>query len=125
MAKILIVDDSPTEIHILRTILQKAGHSVITATNGMEAIEMARSEKPDVILMDVIMPGINGFQATRQLTHDPDTKNVPVIVVTNKSQQTDRVWGLRQGASDYLVKPVTPEILLQSVTNVLGGRGAH
>ncbi|MHB1544384.1 MAG: response regulator [Gammaproteobacteria bacterium] len=125
MAKILVVDDSPTEVHILRAMLQKAGHSVITATNGIEAIEMAQSEKPDLILMDVIMPGINGFQATRQLTHHAETKNVPVIVVTNKSQQTDRVWGLRQGASDYLVKPVTPEVLLQSVNNVLGGQSGH
>ena len=125
MAKILVVDDSPTEVHILRTILQKAGHGVITATNGMEALEMARSEKPDLILMDVIMPGINGFQVTRQLTHHAETKNIPVIVVTNKSQQTDRVWGLRQGASDYLVKPVTPEVLMQWVTNVLGGKNGH
>ncbi len=123
MAKILVVDDSPTEVHLLKAALQKGGHAVITATNGVEAIETARTEKPDVILMDVVMPGINGFQATRQITQNPETKHIPVIVVSNKSQQTDRVWGLRQGAVEYLAKPVKEQVLLESIRNVLAGGG--
>ncbi len=98
---------------------------MITATNGVEAIETARNEKPDVILMDVVMPGINGFQATRQITQNPETKHIPVIVVSNKSQQTDRVWGLRQGAADYLAKPVKDQVLLETIRNVLAGGGKH
>jgi twitching motility two-component system response regulator PilH len=125
MAKILVVDDSPTEVHLLKAALQKGGHGVITATNGVEAIETARNEKPDVILMDVVMPGINGFQATRQITQNPETKHIPVIVVSNKSQQTDRVWGLRQGAADYLAKPVKDQVLLETIRNVLAGGGKH
>jgi twitching motility two-component system response regulator PilH len=123
MAKILVVDDSPTEVHLFKAALQKGGHGVITATNGEEAIETARNEKPDLILMDVVMPGINGFQATRQITQNPGTKDIPVIVVSNKSQQTDRVWGLRQGAAEYLAKPVKDQVLLETIRNVLAGGG--
>ena len=115
-------------IHPLKSIssrrpCKKGGHGVITATNGEEAIETARNEKPDLILMDVVMPGINGFQATRQITQNPGTKDIPVIVVSNKSQQTDRVWGLRQGAAEYLAKPVKDQVLLETIRNVLAGGG--
>ena len=122
MAKILIVDDSPTEMHILRTTLLKYGHSIVTATSGEESLEVARAERPDLILMDVVMPGMNGFQATRKLSLDPEMKSVPVIVVSNKSQETDRIWGIRQGAKDYLVKPVSEATLIESVRKVLGAR---
>ncbi len=125
MAKILIVDDSPTEMHILRTALLKSGHSVVTATSGEEALEVARVERPDLILMDVIMPGMNGFQATRKLSLDPEMKSIPVIVVSNKSQETDRIWGIRQGAKDYLTKPVSEAALLESVRKVLGSPGGR
>jgi twitching motility two-component system response regulator PilH len=125
MAKILIVDDSPTEVHILRSALVKYGHSIVTATSGEEALEVARIERPDLILMDVVMPGMNGFQATRKLSLDPEMKSIPVIVVSNKSQETDRIWGIRQGAKDYLTKPVSEATLIESVRKVLGGSGGR
>ncbi|MGB1465069.1 MAG: response regulator, partial [Alcanivorax nanhaiticus] len=105
MAKILVVDDSPTQLTNLVKIVESQGHSVVTATNGMQGVEMARSEQPDLVLMDVVMPELNGFQATRKITRDPSTENIPVILVTTKDQETDKVWGERQGAFGYVVKP--------------------
>ena len=121
MAQILIVDDSPTEIHVLSTILQKLGHGVITADNGEGGVAKAKAEKPDLILMDVVMPGMNGFQATRQLSRDSETSHIPIIIVTTKDQETDRVWGLRQGAKDYLTKPVEEAMLVEKVNTLLAG----
>lgn len=120
MARILIVDDSPTEIHVLSGILQKNGHEVTTAADGEKGVAAARAGKPDLVLMDVVMPGMNGFQATRQLTKDPETAHIPVIIVTTKDQETDRVWGLRQGAKDYVTKPVAEADLLAKIKAVLG-----
>ena len=115
MAQILIVDDSPTEIHVLTTILEKQGHQVITAPNGEEGVATAKAEKPDLILMDVVMPGMNGFQATRTISKDPETASIPIIIVTTKDQETDRVWGLRQGAKDYVTKPVNETELVDKM----------
>lgn len=120
MATILIVDDSPTEIHVLTTILEKQGHTIQTANNGEEGVEKAKEIKPDLILMDVVMPGMNGFQATRQISKNTDTAHIPIIIVTTKDQETDRVWGLRQGAKDYLTKPVSEAELLEKVSTVMG-----
>ncbi len=120
MARILIVDDSPTEIHVLKTMLEKAGHQTMSAGNAEEGIAKVKSEKPDLILMDVVMPGTNGFQATREITKDPETAHIPVIIVTTKDQETDKVWGLRQGAKDYLVKPVQEADLLAKIKAVMG-----
>lgn len=121
MARILIVDDSPTEVHVLKTWLEKNGFDTITAENGDEGLAKARSEKPDLILMDVVMPGMSGFQATRQLHKDPATASIPVVIVTTKDQETDKVWGMRQGAADYLVKPVTEKQLVDKIKEALGG----
>ncbi len=122
MATILIVEDSQTERQVLRKMLEKGGHLVIAATDGVEGIAMARQNKPDLILMDVVMPGQNGFQTTRQLSRDPATQHIPIIIVTTKDQETDRVWAKRQGASDYLVKPVAEEELLPSIDTLLKAR---
>jgi len=119
MAKILIVDDSPTELHVLAKILQQAGHEALTAADGEAGIVAAKTQGPDAILMDVVMPGINGFQATRKLSRDPKTQHIPVVMVTTKDQDTDREWGLRQGAKGYLVKPVDGRELLQKLTELL------
>ncbi len=116
--KILVVDDSPTERFFTVDLLTKAGYEVITAENGEEGIAKAKSDKPDLVLMDVVMPGLNGYQATRTLTRDDETKNIPVIVCTSKGQETDKIWGLRQGALDYLVKPLNGEELLQKVASL-------
>ncbi|MCE1170094.1 PleD family two-component system response regulator [Azovibrio restrictus] len=113
--KILVVDDSPTERFFVTDLLTKNGYQVITAENGEEGIAKAKAELPDLVIMDVVMPGLNGYQATRTLTRDEATKSIPVIVCTSKGQETDKIWGLRQGAMDYLVKPVNPEELLQKI----------
>ena len=113
--KILIIDDSPTERHVLSEILKRGDYEVITAVNGEEGIEKARSEHPDLILMDVVMPGLNGYQATRTLSRDDATKHIPIIVCTSKGQETDKIWGLRQGAHDYLTKPIDGDELLMKI----------
>ena len=113
--KILIIDDSPTERHVLTEILNRGGYEIITAENGEEGIEKARSEQPDLILMDVVMPGLNGYQATRTLSRDEATKHIPIIVCTSKGQETDKIWGLRQGAHDYLTKPINGDELLMKI----------
>lgn len=113
--KILVVDDSPTERHVLVELLTRKGYQVLTAESGEEGIEKAKSEQPDLVLMDVVMPGLNGYQATRTLTRDDATKHIPVIVCTSKGQATDKIWGLRQGAQDYMVKPINPEELLAKI----------
>ncbi len=113
--KILVIDDSPTERFFVVDLLTKKGYQTITAENGEEGIAKAKAEKPDLILMDVVMPGLNGYQATRTLTRDDDTKNIPVIICTTKGQETDKIWGLRQGALDYMVKPINAEELLQKI----------
>jgi len=113
--KILLVDDSKTELHALSEMLGKRGFVVRTAENGEEAFKRLEEEVPDLILMDVVMPGQNGFQLTRAITRDERYANVPVIMCTSKNQETDKVWGMRQGARDYVVKPVKSEELLAKI----------
>ena len=113
--KILIVDDSPTERHVLNDMLTKAGYEVVASDNGEDAILKAKSLRPDLILMDVVMPGLNGFQATRAISRDSDTRAIPIILCTSKSQETDKIWGMRQGARDYVVKPVSRDELLAKI----------
>ena len=113
--RILVIDDSPTERHVLVELLSKAGYQVSTAENGEEGIRKAKADLPDLVLMDVVMPGLNGYQATRTLTRDEKTKHIPVIVCTSKGQETDKIWGLRQGAQDYLAKPINGEELLAKI----------
>ena len=113
--KILVVDDSKTELHHLSDVLGKRGYTVRTAENGEEAMRRLEEEKPDLILMDVVMPGQNGFQLTRAITRDPRFVGVPVIMCTSKNQETDKVWGMRQGARDYIVKPVNSDELISKI----------
>ncbi len=113
--KILVVDDSKTELYHLKDLLRRSGYSVRTAENGDEAMRRLAEETPDLILMDVVMPGANGFQLTRTITRDPRWAEVPVIMCSSKGQETDKVWGLRQGARDYVVKPVDAEQLLAKI----------
>ena len=119
MANILIVDDSPTDQKELSTILEKNGHSVMSANDGESGVAMANSQSPDLILMDVVMPGLNGFQATRQISKASNTSHIPIILVSSKDQETDRQWGLRQGAKSYMVKPVKDKELLQEIDALL------
>lgn len=120
MARILVVDDSPTETHKIVNTLSRVGHQVLTAATGSDGVNKAQEEQPDVILMDVVMPGINGFQATRQITRSDSTSHIPVIIVSSKNQDADRVWGERQGACGYLTKPVDDRTLINTVNGLLG-----
>ena len=113
--KILLVDDSKTELYHLSEILRRRGYAIRTAQNGDEALRRLEEDKPDLIVMDVVMPGQNGFQLTRRITRDPRFADVPVIMCTSKGQETDKVWGIRQGARDYLVKPVDGEQLVARI----------
>jgi twitching motility two-component system response regulator PilH len=113
--KILVVDDSKTELYFLSDLLGKRGYQVRTAENGEEAMRRLGEDKPDLILMDVVMPGQNGFQLTRSITRDPRFAQVPVIMCTSKNQETDKVWGMRQGARDYIVKPVNGDELIAKI----------
>lgn len=123
MAVVLIVDDSPTECHVLKTHLEKNGFETLVAEDGESGLKIAKEQKPDLIIMDVVMPGMSGFQATRQLAKDADTQSIPVVIVTTKDQETDKVWGMRQGAYDYLVKPVTEKQLVDKVNEALASKG--
>lgn len=115
VSRVLVVDDSPTERHSLTEMLTARGFQVETAQDGEEAVAKARAIKPDLVIMDVVMPGLNGFQATRSITKDEATKHIPVIICSTKNQETDKVWGMRQGAKDYIVKPVDEEELLRKI----------
>jgi len=120
MTHILIIDDSPTEVHVFRNMLLKNNIQVSVAENGEEGIEKAIETRPDCILMDVVMPGKNGFQATRDLSRNPATAKIPVIIITTKDQETDKIWGMRQGARDYIVKPAVERDLIERINKVIG-----
>ncbi len=115
ISRILVVDDSPTERFFISDLLVKNGYLVSMAENGEEGVAQAKQTLPDLIIMDVVMPGMNGFQATRALSKEDSTKDIPVILCTTKGQETDKVWGMRQGARAYLVKPVNPDDLLGQI----------
>ena len=121
MARILIVDDSPSQLMGIRRIVEKLGHEALTAEDGAAGVEAAKRELPDLILMDVVMPNLNGFQATRSITREPATKHIPSHPRTTKDQDTDRMWGMRQGAKAYLTKPFSEEELSQVITTNIGG----
>ena len=121
MARILIVDDSPSQLMGIRRIVEKLGHEAVTAEDGAAGVEAAKRELPDLILMDVVMPNLNGFQATRSITRDPSTKHIPVILVTTKDQETDKVWGMRQGARAYITKPFSDVELSETISKAIAG----
>jgi twitching motility two-component system response regulator PilH len=120
MAHILIVDDSPTDAYLVKNILEGQGYQTTEASNGEEGIQKAKELKPNLIIMDVVMPGLNGFQATRKITKSPDTSLIPVVIVSSKNMESDRAWGIMQGAKDFLVKPVKQDELIQTVKKLIG-----
>jgi len=121
MARILIVDDSPSQLMGIRRIVEKLGHDAITAEDGAAGVEAAKRELPDLVLMDVVMPNLNGFQATRSICRDEATRHIPVVLVTTKDQDTDRVWGMRQGAKAYITKPFNEADLAEVIGQLLPG----
>jgi twitching motility two-component system response regulator PilH len=116
MAKILIVDDSPVQLFHLRQLLEESGHQAVTAESGEQALELAADQRPEVILMDIVMPGMSGYSATRRLSKSRCTQHIPVIFVSSRDSEADRSWGLRQGAREYVTKPVNPNILLTAIS---------
>jgi twitching motility two-component system response regulator PilH len=124
MTRILIVDDSPTQLNVISRVLTKHGYEIITAEDGEIGVQKAVNEKPDIILMDVVMPNLNGFQATRQITRNPATSHIPVIMLTSKDQDTDKVWAERQGAADYLTKPPNESDLIVKIKAFAQGKTA-
>ena len=120
MAKILLIEDSPTDTAVLTQVLERNGHQVVACISAEEGIETAKRERPDLVLMDVVLPGMNGFQATRALTRDADTSHIPVLIVSTKGLDTDRVWGMRQGAKDYIVKPPREAELIERINALVG-----
>ena len=120
MARIAIIEDSLTDTAVFTDMLRRNGHHVISAGSAEEGMEMVRRELPELVLMDVILPGMNGFQATRALSRDPITSSIPVIIVSTKAMETDRVWGLRQGAKDFMVKPPSEADLIGRINSLLG-----
>ena len=120
MARILLIEDSPTDTAVLTQLLERNGHQVLASASAEDGIAVCRREKPDLVLMDVILPGMNGFQATRALSRDAATGNIPVVIVSTKSMDTDRAWGLRQGARDYIVKPPNAEALVARINELVG-----
>ena len=128
MALILVVEDSPTQTYSLKKLLTKHGHEVITAVDGEEGVELARIMQPNLILMDILLPKVDGFQATRVLTRDVNTSHIPIVVISNKTMETDVVWGKRQGAKRYFTKPIDENELMATVNELLApsrrsGRG--
>lgn len=119
MSKVLVIDDSPTEIFQFKLMLEGLGHEVITAENGLDGVALAIKEQPDLVLMDIVMPGMNGFQATRQICRGAETQHIPVIIVSSKDQETDKVWGERQGAKGYVTKPVDTGKLVTMMGSLL------
>lgn len=117
---ILVVDDSPTERHFLSELLSSHGYQVSTAENGEAALACIKASLPHLIIMDVVMPGQNGFQTTREISRDPSTQHLPIIICSSKNQETDRIWGIRQGAREFMVKPVDPSQLLKKIATLLG-----
>jgi twitching motility two-component system response regulator PilH len=119
MSKILIVDDLPTEVQLMQAAITKLGHTTVVATDGEQALEMARREIPDLVLLDVVLPRMDGFQVCRKIKKDPQTTKIPVILVSSKTQESDKFWGLKQGASAYICKPFSPQDLADAVAKNL------
>lgn len=117
--RVLIVDDSSSQLLIMRRIVEKLGHETLVAEDGQAGVDLAKQEIPDLILMDVVMPNLNGFQATRSIARDPATQHIPIILVTTKDQTTDRAWGLRQGACGYITKPFSEQELIEMIEETL------
>ena len=120
MARILLIEDSPTDTAVLTQLLERNGHQVLASGNAEDGIETCKREKPDLVMMDVVLPGMNGFQATRALSRDVDTSTIPVLIVSTKGMDTDKAWGMRQGARDYIVKPPREDELIARINALLG-----
>ena len=121
MARILLIEDSPTDTAVLTQLLERNGHQVLASSSAEDGIVMCKREQPDLVIMDIVLPGMNGFQATRALSRDTETDHIPVVIVSTKGMETARAWGMRQGARGYLVKPPAEAELIETINGLLGG----
>ncbi|MGY0560133.1 MULTISPECIES: response regulator [unclassified Luteimonas] len=121
MARILLIEDSPTDTAVLTQLLERNGHQVLASSSAEDGIVLCKREQPDLVIMDIVLPGMNGFQATRALSRDTETDHIPVVIVSTKGMETDRAWGMRQGARGYLVKPPAEAELVETINGLLGG----
>lgn len=119
MRRILLVEDSPTQAYSTSKVLERNGYEVIVAANGEDGVAFARQKSPDLVIMDIVMEGVNGYEATRQIAGDVRTSRIPVVMLTSKDQVTDKLWALRQGALGYLIKPVQEQELVSTINNLL------
>ncbi|MGV8961754.1 MAG: response regulator [Stenotrophomonas sp.] len=120
MARILLIEDSPTDRAVFTQWLEKAGHEVVATDNAEDGLQIARTQAPSLVLMDVVLPGMSGFQATRALARDEATRGIPVLIVSTKGMETDKAWGMRQGATDYIVKPPREDELIARINELVG-----
>ena len=120
MARIVLIEDSPTDRAVFTQWLRRAGHEVLEADNAEDGLQLVRDQVPQLVLMDVVLPGMSGFQATRALSRDEATRGIPVLIVSTKSMETDMAWGMRQGASDYVVKPPREDDLIARINKLVG-----
>lgn len=121
MARILLIEDSPTDTAVLTQLLERNSHQVLVSSSAEDGIVLCKREQPDLVIMDIVLPGMNGFQATRALSRDTETDHIPVVIVSTKGMETDRAWGMRQGARGYLVKPPAEAELVETINGLLGG----
>jgi twitching motility two-component system response regulator PilH len=121
--QILIVDDAQTDRELLARVVTGAGHQVLSASDGKEAINLAKTHKPGLIFLDVVMPAMDGFATCRALKKDPDTAAIPVVLVTTKGAESDKFWGKKQGADDHIAKPWTKDVIDAVIRRFAGGRG--
>ena len=119
MSRILVVDDSPTILHVMSKMLSKGGHEVVTSADGQEAVRVAVEEPPDLVLLDVILPKMTGYQVCRRLKSTPQTEHIPIVMLTSKTRDKDKQWGLKQGADEYVTKPVEEHALLDAIGRLL------
>lgn len=115
MGKILIVDDVPTDVALMKMAIAGLGHTVLVANNGIQAIDLVKQEKPNLVLLDIVLPKMDGFQVCRKIKRDPETAHIPIILVSSKTQESDKFWGFKQGANDFLSKPFANKVLVELV----------
>lgn len=122
--RILIVEDDPSSLRFVSFTLEQEGYEVLTASNGLEGLKKAREEKPDLLVLDVMLPGLDGFEVCRRLRADDGMARLPVLMLSAKAQEIDRTTGLKMGADDYLAKPADPGDIVERVANLLRGSTA-
>ncbi len=119
MSKVLVVEDSPPQREMISSLLKDSGLSVTSAGDGIEALEQIQQDRPDIVVLDIVMPRMNGYELCRRLKDNPKTKELPIVMCSTKGEEFDRYWGMRQGANAYIAKPFQPQELVSTVRKLL------